>query len=152
MDHRFWLRVIFAYLTFQSLQIGIWALFAPQSFYDNFPGPRSWVSVDGPYNEHLLRDVGALNIALGVVLLIAAIRLTWGLVLAASLATLAWGVPHLVYHVFNTDGLSSGDLAASLGGLAIFAALPIVALVLGRRLEQPDADSDADADVALAAR
>ena len=34
-------------------------------FYDDFPGlGRSWVAADGPYNEHLVRDVGALNLAL----------------------------------------------------------------------------------------
>lgn len=143
MDHRFWLRVIFAYLTFQSLQIGVWALVAPQSFYDNFPGPRSWVSVDGPFNEHLLRDVGALNIALAIVLVMAAVKLSWELIVAASAASLAWGVPHLLYHLFNTEGLTAGDLVASLGGLAFFAALPIAALALGRRLVNLDVPAPA---------
>ena len=63
------IRVAFGYLALSSLQIGAWALFAPRSFYDGFPGAgRSWVSVDGPYNEHLVRDVGALNLAIAVLL------------------------------------------------------------------------------------
>ena len=37
----------------------------PQSFYDSFPGLGFiWISVDGPYNEHLIRDVGSLYLAL----------------------------------------------------------------------------------------
>lgn len=46
----------------------------------------------------------------------------------------AYGVPHLIYHAFNTDGLGAGDLAASLGGLALFAALP-VAIILVRQAD-----------------
>ena len=41
---------------------------APKSFYEDFPGAgRVWVAVDGPYNEHLVRDVGSLNLALAFV-------------------------------------------------------------------------------------
>ncbi len=120
-------RVILAYLGFQSLQLGAWALVAPRSFYDDFPGlGRSWVSVDGPYNEHLIRDVGALNLALLVLVVAAGITLSRHLVITAALATLAWGVPHLLYHLFNTEGYSGSDLAASLIGLAVVALLPLL--------------------------
>ncbi len=123
-------RIVLVYLTFQSLQLGLWALLAPRSFYDDFPGlGRSWVSVDGPYNEHLTRDVGALNISLAVLLIAAAITLSRQLLITAGVATLAWGVPHLLYHMINTDGLSGSDIAASLTGLAIFAALPLLLIV-----------------------
>ena len=45
---------------------------APASFHEDFPGPgRHWGSVDGPYDEHLLRDVGPGNLAIGVVALVA---------------------------------------------------------------------------------
>ena len=44
--------------------VGLWATASPESFYDDFPGMgRVWVAVDGPYNEHLVRDVGGLNLA-----------------------------------------------------------------------------------------
>ena len=37
----------------------------PAAFYDDFPGlGRMWVAPDGPYNQHLVRDVGELNLAL----------------------------------------------------------------------------------------
>lgn len=134
MTHRRWYRIALGYLVFSSVQLGVWALLAPQSFYDSFPGMgRTWIAIDGPYNEHLVRDFGALNLALAVVLLSAAISLTVSLVRTAALASLAWGIPHFLYHLFNTDDLSSGDLIASLGGLLLFAALPTALLILAPR-------------------
>lgn len=107
-----------------SAQIGVWALFAPRSFYDDFPGfGRAWVAVDGPFNEHLIRDVGALNLALVTLMAFAAVRMSRDLVLVTGAATLVWGVVHACYHMLNTDGLDGGDLAASLGGLTLFALL-----------------------------
>jgi len=94
-----------------------------------------WVSVDGPYNEHLVRDVGALNLALAVLLVAAAVTLIRPLIVTAAVAAMAWGIPHLIYHLFNTDGLSNSDLVASLGGLALFAALPIALIIISGRDE-----------------
>lgn len=139
MTHRTWMRVALAYLILVALQIGLWAQFAPRSFYDDFPGlGRAWVSVDGPYNEHLVRDVGGLYLAMAALLVAAAVRLTRTLVTLAGIAALVSGVPHLVYHVINTDGLSRGDTAASLTGLAAFALIPVALLWLGPRHLPPD--------------
>lgn len=138
MTHTRWFRIALGYLAFSSVQLGVWALLAPRSFYDSFPGfGRAWLSVDGPYNEHFVRDFGALNLALAVVLIWAAVTLSRQLVFAASAASLAWGVPHVLYHLANTDGLSGGDVAASVGGLALFAALPVMVIITARtRLEE----------------
>ncbi|MGI9612386.1 MAG: hypothetical protein ACR2QO_05730 [Acidimicrobiales bacterium] len=134
MDHRLWIRIVLGYLALVSIQIGAWALFAPRSFYDGFPGlGLAWVSVDGPYNEHLIRDVGALNLALVVLFIAAAASLSRPLILTAAAAAMVWGVPHLVYHLVNTDGLSSSDLALSLGGLVLFAGLPIALIIVTKR-------------------
>lgn len=117
-----WKRIALGYIAVVTGQIGAWALVAPRSFYDDFPGfGRAWVSVDGPYNQHLVRDVGALNLALVVVFVVAWVRLDRSSVSLAGAVALVWGVPHAVYHAVNTDGLGTGDLAASLSGLAGFA-------------------------------
>jgi hypothetical protein len=117
-----WMRIALGYLIVVSGQIGLWALVAPQSFYDDFPGlGRAWVSVDGPFNEHLVRDVGALNLAVVVVFAVAWIRLDRTIVTIAGAVALVWGFPHGVYHALNTDGLSGTDLAVSLLGLLLFA-------------------------------
>ena len=75
MTYRRWIRIALGYLAFVSLEVGIWAQFAPRSFYDDFPGlGRAWVRVDGPFNEHLVRDVGGLNLALAAAVLAIAHR------------------------------------------------------------------------------
>ena len=59
-------RVILWILNALGAFVGVWALAAPQAFYEAFPGIGfgAWVGVDGPFNEHLIRDVGALYLAL----------------------------------------------------------------------------------------
>ncbi len=106
-------RVALAILALVGIQVGLWAAFAPRSFYDDFPGSgRVWVAVDGPYNEHLVRDVGALNLALAVVAVVAFVTLSRAAVIAAGGAWLAYGVPHLVYHLRHTDTLDGSDTFA----------------------------------------
>jgi hypothetical protein len=138
MTYPRWIRIALAYLALVSLEIGVWAQFAPRSFYDHFPGlGRAWVSVNGPYNEHLVRDVGGLNLGLAAVLIVAFITLSRPTIIAAASASLLYGVPHVVYHIANTDGLKNSDIALSLGGLALFAALPValIAVTATRRTE-----------------
>ena len=121
MNNRTLVRVALGYLAVVTAQIGFWALLAPQSFYDSFPGlGRAWIAIDGPYNEHLTRDVGALNLALLVVLVVAAVRLTRETLMLAAGATAAWGMPHLLYHLFNAGDLPTADDVASIGGLVAF--------------------------------
>lgn len=138
MTYQRWLRIALGYLALVSLEIGLWAQFAPRSFYDHFPGlGRAWVRVDGPYNEHLVRDVGGLNLGLAAVLIIAIVTLSRPTIIAGAAASLLYGIPHLIYHIVNTDGLASGDVAASLGGLALFAVVPIALIVVSPKISAP---------------
>ena len=128
MTYRRWLRVALGYLALVSLEIGLWAQFAPRSFYDHFPGlGRSWVSVDGPYNEHLVRDVGELSLALLAVLVAAAITLSIPLVRAALVAVIVNGGLHVFYHARHLDMFPTSDAAAIMVSLGLG---PIVAVVL----------------------
>jgi hypothetical protein len=128
-------RFILGYLATTSFVVGIWAQILPIAFYKHFPGfGHVWVAIDGPYNEHLIRDVGGLNIALGAVLLIAAIRLERWIVIAAASASLLYGLPHLIYHILNRGLLNTTDSIASIGGLFAFALLP--AVLLARSLQR----------------
>jgi hypothetical protein len=117
--------------------VGFWALAAPRSFYDRFPGGgHAWVSAEGAFNEHLVRDVGALNLALVTVLVAAA---WWGgaaLVRTASAAALVWSVPHLAYHLAHLDPLpSAGDKVAEAVSLGLAVVAPVVVLWLVRRAD-----------------
>ena len=65
-------KLLLAWFALFGLTLGSWQAFSPASFYADFPGlGHRWVSPDGPYNEHLLRDVGQGNLAIGAVALVA---------------------------------------------------------------------------------
>jgi hypothetical protein len=100
--------------------VGIWATVAPKSFYEDFPGAgRVWVAVDGPYNEHLVRDVGSLNLALAFVAVLALITGSTLVARAAGGAALLYGVPHLLYHATHLDPYESGDKVALIFSLTV---------------------------------
>ncbi len=87
------LRIGLVLLAATALRGGFWALFLPRLSYGDFPFPgRDWVSALGPYNEHLVRDYGATNLALGGLLLFAAVLLERRLVQAALVAWLVYVV------------------------------------------------------------
>ena len=124
-------RVVLALWAAVSVQLAIWATFAPRSFYDDYPGfGREWVRVNGPYNEHFVRDFGALNLALAVVTIAALVTLSRPMVVAVAVAWLAWSVPHLVYHLRHLDVFSSGDKVVNVFLLASLPVLAVVILVL----------------------
>jgi hypothetical protein len=92
-------RLGLAALAVSQLIIGVWALFAPAGFYGGFPSTRhAWVALLPPYNEHLVRDVGALSLAWSVMLVGAAIWPRRLLVRLAVLAFAAYAVPHTIFH------------------------------------------------------
>jgi hypothetical protein len=110
--------------------IGAWALVSPQGWYDDFPGfGRHWVSSLGPYDEHLVRDLGALYLGLGVLLVLAAIVLVRALVQGALVALLIFEVPHLIFHSAETEALSTGDNVVNLAVIALGVLLTAALLV-----------------------
>jgi hypothetical protein len=129
------LRVLLVLLALGNIQVGLWATFAPRSFYDDFPGgDRSWVALDGPYNEHLVRDFGATNLALAVLTIAALVWLTRALVVTAGLAWIAYGVPHLVYHLRHLDVYDTGDQVANVVLLTLAPVAGAVVVYLGAQM------------------
>jgi len=109
--------------------VGLWATIAPKSFYEDFPGlGRVWVAVDGPYNEHLVRDVGSLNLALAFVAVLALITGSTLLARGAGGAMLIYGVPHLLYHATHLDPYESDDKVALIFSLSIAVLAAVLAL------------------------
>jgi hypothetical protein len=132
------IRTALVALALIALWTGVWATVSPRAFYDNFPGAgHAWVAADGPYNEHLIRDFGSLNLALAVVTVIAAVTLGRAVIIAAALAWLLVEVPHLVYHARHIDVYDSGDKAAVLAALVLAVVLPVVILVAESRRTAP---------------
>ncbi len=130
-------------LTASVLPVGFWALFAPRSFYDDFPAPgRYWVSAIGPYNEHLVTDVGAAYLALGVLLGLAGILLGRTLVRVSLVAWLVYAVPHFAFHFTTLDAFTLADNLANMGSLGLAVLLPLLLLAGTYRTPQKDEPGD----------
>jgi AhpD family alkylhydroperoxidase len=131
--HRTAIRVALIGLGVVQVVDGLYALFAPVSFYEDFPLGRGWVELLPAYSEHLVRDVGGLFLATGAVLLAAAWTLTRRLVIVAAASFLLFSVPHTTYHLLNLGPYSTGDAIANVLGLLATVALPLWVLVELRR-------------------
>lgn len=106
---RTWCDAVLVLFAVQYAIIGGWAVAAPRSFYDEFPGGGwAWVAVDGPYNEHLVRDVGALLVATCVVSIYALVERSRAAARAAGLLVAVFSLPHTIYHA-ATAGLLPAD-------------------------------------------
>ena len=112
------------------LPAGLQAAFAPRSFFDDFPLGRSWIAHEGDaYNEHLVRDVGALFLALIVVTVWTLVRDRPARPVAA--AWLVQGTLHLAYHAGHLDGFDTVDKVGLVGSLVSIPVLALVALWAG---------------------
>ncbi|QYN33018.1 hypothetical protein K1T35_31360 [Pseudonocardia sp. DSM 110487] len=117
--------------------VGTWALVAPLVFYEGFPLPgHAWVALLPPFNEHLVRDVGALNLALAAVLAGAALRADRATVRLAAIASLVAAVPHAAYHALHLSHFPPADAVAQTVATVLHLALLVVVLRLGARLER----------------
>ncbi len=131
MNARSWLRAGVVFLAVAQGAVGTVQLFAPKVFYDDFPtSSHPWVSLLPSYNEHLMRDVGALTLAYTFVLVIAAVTMDRLLVRTALVANLIFTVPHFVFHAFHLEGFPTGDAIAQTILLGVGVLLPAVCLAL----------------------
>lgn len=126
--------------------VGGWASFAPASFFDSFPGVLGqWVATDGPYNEHLVRDVGAMYLALGAA---SVAGLVWRSPAVTRVLGLAWtvfGVLHLGYHATHLDHLSADAAMGTVVSLTLSLGLGILLLIPARDGDRADATKQTDA-------
>jgi hypothetical protein len=123
-------RLALVLVALPQLEIGIWGVLAPHSFFRDFPGAgHHWVSELGIYNEHLVRDYAAAELGFGVLMLATAIWFERRLVLIAGAAFLAATLPHFAYHLTTTESFSTADNAASLGSFAVEIVLVVAAMV-----------------------
>lgn len=108
------------------LPAGLQASISPRSFFDDFPAGRGWVAATGgPYNEHLVRDVGVLFVALVVPTLWTAWTREGDR--AVAVAWIIQGVAHLGFHAAHLDHLSGGDQIGLIASLVIVVVLAITA-------------------------
>lgn len=122
---RTWLRAGLLVLTLTEVGTGAWQLFFPQAFYD-----LRWVSLLPPFNEHLMRDVGALTLATAVVLAAATVVMERRLVVTALAAYLTFSVPHTIFHATHLAGFPATDAAGQTVSLALTVVVPAAILAL----------------------
>jgi len=78
------------------LASGLWAMAGPESFFET-------VATFEPYNQHFIQDVGAFQIGLGAVLLLAAM---WTRADAVAVGLVGVGIgstAHTISHVIGRD-------------------------------------------------
>jgi nucleoside-diphosphate-sugar epimerase len=131
-------RLVLWLLALGNLGVGLQALFTPRSFYDDFPLGRGWVAMDGPYNQHLVRDVGSLNLALGVLVFAALVVGTRTMARTAMVVWLVNAVPHFLYHLSHLSmDMAGGDKVAILATLGFAAVAPFFVLWWTRAATEP---------------
>ena len=120
-------RVVVLLLAVPAAVVGVWAAAFPVSFYSDFPSPgRHWVSALGPYNEHLVRDVGGLYLALLVLSVYAWRRPTVAAVRMAGGAWLVFNAEHFGWHMLHLGVFPAADRignAVALGGVLVLSIL-----------------------------
>jgi hypothetical protein len=78
------------------LVLGLWAMVDPESFFEQ-------VADFEPYNQHFLQDIGAFQIGLGAILLLAALLGGADALLAGLLGAAIGSAAHLVSHAVGHD-------------------------------------------------
>lgn len=134
-------RVLLLTTAVLGAYVGVWAAFAPRSFYESFPGfGFIWISIDGAYDEHLIRDVGTLNLGLAAATVFAAV-VREGAVAASRTIGTAWvvfSVPHLIYHAQHLDGLGVADVIGQLVSVSSTGVLGVLLLFGEEPGRRPD--------------
>lgn len=121
-------RVVLYALGGVQLLNGLWIEISPTSFYEDFPLGRGWVEALPAYNEHLLRDVGGLFLATGLVLVVAGAWLERRVVALALVSYLLFSIPHTIYHLLNLEPYATGDAIGNAVTLVATVALPLYLL------------------------
>jgi hypothetical protein len=130
-------RIVLAITAAVGAYVGVWAAAFPQSFYDSFPGfGFMWIAVDGPYNEHLIRDVGALYLAIAAIALYAFFARSLAATRSVGIAWTVFGVPHLAYHLHHLSELAPIDAIGNVITLGGSLLLGILLLLPERRRPQ----------------
>ena len=99
--------------------LGVWALVDPQSFFEALARFE-------PYNQHFLQDIGAFQVGLGVVLLLAGLSVRADGLTGALVGVGVAAALHTVSHIAGRDlgGVPERDIP-------VFAAMAVTLLAAG---------------------
>jgi hypothetical protein len=135
---RRWLRVGLGFLAATQLVVGVWALFLPARFF-----ALEVVGMGMAYNDHLMRDYGAMTLASAVVLGAATIHMGQWTTRTALVMYLTWAVPHFFLHLTMLDHLAPATATLLMVALGLAIALSAGLLALTEREARTLDDSSA---------
>lgn len=94
-------RGLLGFLTLTGAGVGLWAYAAPRNWYDTFPGMGlSWLPQLGPYNEHFVKDVGAMFLGLGLLSVLTLIHIANTTLVKVTAGTWTlFSLLHFIYHM-----------------------------------------------------
>jgi hypothetical protein len=119
------LRWVLRLLGVVQLALGIFLVVAPGTFFDA-------IADYGERNDHLLRDISTLYLALGLVLLVAVRRPSWRIPVL-TFGLLQYGL-HSLNHLKDVDEADPGWVGPfNLASLVVFTSLLFIALRASRR-------------------
>lgn len=117
-------------LAVTQLLVGGWQLLDPLSFYRQVPTVADYP----PYSEHLLRDLGGLNLAIAVPLVFAGFTLDRRLVLGSLLGYLVYATSHLVFHLADPGQGEAVWHSALVAGLTLLVVVPACLVLVSTRV------------------
>jgi hypothetical protein len=120
------LRIGMWFTAFVELAIGFVATVTPLAFYDYVP----WVNLAPPFSEHLMRDYGAMNLALGLVTAVAAVTMDRRTVRTALAAYLVFAILHLLFHVTHHHHYPAAQAVGETTALTFAMLLPVTLLAM----------------------
>jgi len=113
-----------------ALTVGVWAYFFPGAFYSSFPGLGAhWIDEDGPFNEHLIRDVGGMYLALGAASIVSLVRFSGANALVIGTAWTTFGALHFGYHAAHLGEMAPPDALGNVVTLGLSLLLGIALLI-----------------------
>ena len=120
-------RFAVGYTLLGALSVGLLAMFAPRTFYEDFPFFASWVDNLPPYNSHLVTDTGGLYLGFAVLLAWSLKRTE--LVVPVCAAFALTQLLHTTFHFAHLDGFSVEDAVTQMVALVGLVAAPVVAII-----------------------
>ena len=122
------LRLALTALGLGHLALGVWQIVSPDTFFRR-------IAAFGAQNDHLIRDVATLYLALGLALLAAARRPSWR-VPVLFIAVIQYGL-HFVNHVADIGDAEPAWIGpADAASLLIVGAVFVVLLRAARRIDR----------------
>lgn len=124
-------RLSLIFLTIVGLSLGVWAYVAPLNWYTTFPGlGMRWLPVLGPYNEHLVKDVGGMFLALGVLSALAVHYLrNRAVVVITAITWSVFNALHLIYHIGMLHLYGPRDAVLNAVSLSLLLVASLILLV-----------------------